>query len=476
MRTRIVATLGPASSDFQTMKEMVENGVRIFRLNFSHSNAEGFRDVAGYARAIEDELGQPLTLMGDLCGPKIRIGDVEGSPLQIDEGQTVWLGLPEYQALEREPYISLDVPELLKGLQVDMPIMLSDGLLQFAVTEVIKPDVLFRMRSNNAGVLTSHKGIAFPGKFHPMPALTNKDRKDLHEALDLGVDALALSFVQTMEDIKDVKREIASHGVWVPVVAKIERESAVNNIDAILQETDAIMVARGDLGLECPIHSLPVIQKKLVRACRHAQKGCIVATQMLLSMVNNPLPTRAETTDVANAIMDGADCMMLSEETAMGVHPAKAVRFMRDIARDAETYYQQRQGEPYAPKPGKSPAKYLAYTACLLADKLSSDAVVCHSTSGTTARLLSSRRAEAPIFALSPNEKVVRYLNFFRSVEPRHSDTSIPTHLERCERFIEEKREFLPGDSTIITCGEHREDQKKISTNLVKVYYKSQKM
>ncbi len=473
MRSRIIATLGPASMNREAMRSMVEHGVRIFRLNFSHSDAEAFVPVVKMIRDIESELDLTLTILGDLCGPKIRIGEVDGSPKHINKGETVCLGLPDRKrACTAEVFIELDMPELLKGLEPGMPVSLSDGMLQFSVTRKIESDALYEMEASNGGILTSHKGIAFPGKFHPMPALTDKDRKDLHEGLDIGVNALAISFVQSMDDIKDIKEEIRRHGTWVPVVAKIERANAVENIDSILSLTDVIMVARGDLGLECPIQDLPVIQKKLIRAARHAQKGCIVATQMLLSMVKNPIPTRAETTDVANAIMDGADCLMLSEETAIGSYPVEAVKFMNSLANSAEAYYLERLAGPYLPKKESDPVKYLAYAASLMAQNTESRAIVCHSTSGTTARLLSSRRPDHPVFALTPDPNVSPYLNFFWAVRPRLADATVDSHLERAQQFINDSDFFAPGDSAVITSGQPTPGQERIHTNELKIYYK----
>ncbi|WP_035042954.1 pyruvate kinase [Desulfovibrio sp. X2] len=473
MRTRIVATLGPSSTDSTIMRAMAENGVRIFRLNFSHSTAEKFIPVVQMIRQIEDEMGVPLTVLGDLCGPKIRIGEVQGSPLTIEKTCLVELALTgEMPRGDACAFITVDVPEVLKGLSEGMPVTLSDGMLQFDVEEVLEPDRRFLLRAHNSGLLTSHKGIAFPGKSHPLPALTDKDRVDLHEGLEIGIDAFAISFVQSRKDIEDIKEEIARHGLWVPVVAKIERQNAVENIESILELADAVMVARGDLGLECPLSEVPVIQKKIIRACRHAQKGCIVATQMLLSMVNNPVPTRAEATDVANAVLDGADCMMLSEETAVGQHPVEATAFIRDIAKNAEAYFLERVQGPYAPRKEKNLVKYMAYSACLLAETADSSALVAHSTSGATARLLSSRRPAHPIYALTTSKPVQRYLNFFWGVRPRLADTSLESHLERAQSWVSKSPLFTSGENVIITSGQPSAGQSRIHTNTIKVFYK----
>ncbi|GAB6060477.1 pyruvate kinase [Desulfonatronum parangueonense] len=472
MHCKIIATLGPASLDYEVMKAMVQYGVRIFRLNFSHADAKFFVPAMEMIRRVEAELDMPLTAMGDLCGPKVRIGEVEGSPLQVNKGGHVLLGPLERKESGKTPFISLEIPLLLQGLQVGMPVNLSDGMLQFKVSRVIVENELYELEAQNAGYLSSHKGISFPGKSHPIKALTEKDRKDVREALEIGIDALALSFVQDASDVADLQELIRDLGTWVPVIAKLERQNAVENLEAILALADGVMVARGDLGLECPLSALPVIQKRIIRACRHAQKPAIVATQMLLSMVKNPVPTRAECTDVANAIMDGADCIMLSEETAIGNYPVETVRNMNDIAREAEQYYLERLGEPYFPKKEKNPGKYLAYAACLLAENAESKALVCHSTSGITARMLSSRRPARPIYALTTNERVMRALNFVWGVHPRLVDAEPESHMARAAGFIQRFEDFKPADCLIITSGQKTPGQKDISTNQIKIYIK----
>jgi len=472
MHCKIVVTLGPASLDYDVMKAMVRYGARIFRLNFSHADAVFFKPALKMIRDLERELDLPLTAMADLCGPKVRIGEVDGSPMQVNKGEYVHLGAPEHKSAGTAHFISLEMSALLLGLDVGMSVNLSDGMLQFKVSRVIRKDELFELEAQNAGLLSSHKGISFPGKSHPIKALTEKDRKDVREALEIGIDAVALSFVQEAADVTELQDLIKSHGAWVPVIAKLERQNAVDNLEAILAHADGVMVARGDLGLECPLSALPIIQKRILRACRHAQKPAIVATQMLLSMVKNPLPTRAESTDVANAILDGTDCVMLSEETAIGNYPVEAVRYMNDIAREAEAYYLERLGEPYFPKREKNPAKYLAYAACLLADNAESKALVCHSTSGRTARLVSSRRPALPIVALTPHSAVMRALNFVWGVHPRLVDTTVENHTARAELFVQQSPEFQPGDNVIITSGQATPGQIDISTNEVKIYYK----
>ena len=474
MRTNTIATLGPASREPAVLRRLAEQGVRIFRLNFSHGEASQFAPTVAAIRALEADWGQPLTIMADLCGPKIRIGELPGSPVHIGQGTRAMLGPSEFESQfpQETVFFRLDMPEVLVGLDVGMPVYLSDGMLRFEVVEVHKRDQLFELEAKNRGIVTSHKGIAFPGKEHKLSALTEKDRHDLDEGLELGIDAVALSFVQDRHDILEAREAIARHGTWIPIVAKLERKSAVDNLESILAVADAVMVARGDLGLECPLATLPVVQKRIIRACRHAQKAVIVATQMLLSMVTNPMPTRAETTDVANAVLDGADCVMLSEETAVGEYPVEAVGFIQEITASAESYFLERVQGPFAPKKEHNPAKYLAYAATLIADNMQAKALVSHSTSGMTARLLSSRRPALPVYALTPDARVVRALNFFWGVRPRLANKEIANHLERVQEFVQHSQDFAPGEPLILTSGQPTPGQTKIHTNEIKIYYK----
>ncbi|MBN2139595.1 MAG: pyruvate kinase [Desulfovibrionaceae bacterium] len=476
MKTKIVATLGPASVDPRTMKAMVRAGVRIFRLNFSHADAAYFRPIVRTIRGLERELDLTLTAMADLCGPKIRISEVKGSPLNVDQGGRAYLGLPGSARLvpdQAAPFLGLDLAEALRGLDAGAAVDVSDGMLQFTVRKVLKADELFELRADNPGILTSHKGIAFPGRTVPLPALTDKDRRDIRQALAIGVDAAAISFVQTPEDVRDLKDEIASIGRWVPVVVKLERKPAVDNLEAILDLADGVMVARGDLGLECPMPDLPVLQKEIIAACRRREKPVIVATQMLLSMVNNPMPTRAEVTDVANAIMDGADCVMLSEETAIGRNPVKVVESMRAIARSAEAFIIKQARGPVGSLDNKAdPERTLAYCACLLAEQTGSEALVCHTRSGITAQRVSGRRPRQPIYALTPDPAVLHLLNMCWGVTPRLVGRRLKSHLGRCQRFVQDSALFSPGRSVVITAGQKTPGRDDLHTNEVKVYYK----
>ncbi|MFV0350421.1 MAG: pyruvate kinase [Halodesulfovibrio sp.] len=470
MRTKIIATIGPASNSPEILTRLIQTGVRIFRLNFSHGDASMFTDLIALLRALEKEHGVPLTLLQDLSGPKIRIGELRQGSITLDQRERVVLGPSGSEMVRDLPFIPFDNPPIMETLEVGDKVVLSDGVLQFVITEKL-PLGAFEMECQNNGILTSRKGLALPGKPVRLPAMTDKDKRDLRDGLALGVDACALSYVQTPEDILTAKAIIKEAGKNIPVVAKLERQNAVDRLEDILEVTDVVMVARGDLGVECPLPMLPAMQKRIIRACNRAAKPVIVATQMLLSMVNNPAPTRAETTDVANAVLDGADCVMLSEETAMGKFPVETVSFMVEIAKQAEEIQFEAQ-KVRPPDDEKGTPDFLAYSACLLAEKTSADAIVSHSMSGSSARLLSARRPRQIIYGLTPDPEALRGLNFSWGVKPETVNTALSGHLERAEHFIETSPILPEGSNVVITAGQPKPGAKARGTNLVKIYRK----
>ncbi len=470
MRTKIIATVGPASSSRERLAALAEAGVSVFRLNFSHGDIDFFRRVVADIRAIEAARKLPLTIMQDLPGPKIRIGKVPGDTLTVAKDDVLLLGEGPRPG-DDVPCLPFEHCELLRDLHPGDRLVLADGGLQFLVRER-EPDGRLRIAAQGDGIITSRKGLALPGKSLALPALTANDRDNLKLGLELGVDAVAVSFVQTAEDIRQVKALLREARSRIPVVAKLERQNAVDNLAAILAETDMVMVARGDLGVECPLPELPALQKRIIRACNLASKPVIVATQMLLSMVNSPAPTRAETTDVANAVLDGADCVMLSEETAMGNYPVETVAYMRRIAAAAEAYLLENR-DLVEPEAKSGPPEFLAYAACLLAEKTGANALVAHSMSGASARLLSACRPGQTVHALTPDPVVLRALNFSWGVQP-HSVAEDPevSHLLRVERFIASSPLFPLGEDVVITAGEPSPGRPSRGTNLVKIYRK----
>ncbi|MDR3073656.1 MAG: pyruvate kinase [Deltaproteobacteria bacterium] len=474
-KTKIIATLGPASSSPEMIAKLMDAGARIFRLNFSHGDASSFIEIVKTIRELEQKNNFPVTIMQDLAGPKIRLGTIEEGSISFAKGDTAYLG-PKRPDGADMPYLPFDHPAILKNMTVGDRMVLADGSLQFRVAEQ-RSDALFVLKAGNAGIVTSRKGLALPDKSVPVPALTDKDKKDLRDGLRLGVDAVALSFVQSARDILDAKAIIHAEGRDVPVVAKLERQNAVQNLEEILAATDIVMVARGDLGIECPLQLLPGLQKKIIKACNKAAKPVIVATQMLLSMVNNPTPTRAETTDVANAVLDGADCVMLSEETAMGNHPVDAVAFMGEIAAGAEalTNGEGIRKEEFAP--GEGATSFITYAACRLAEELDADALVAYSVSGTSARTLASRRPGRPVYAISPYSATLHTLNFSWGLIPVAIEADSGGHLEAVENFVEKSPLFQNGATVILTAGQARSGETAsrgsvVGANLMKVFSK----
>lgn len=472
MKTKIVATIGPASNSKEKLEQLAEAGVSVFRLNFSHGGAADFVTIIRHIREIEATLKRPITIMQDLSGPKIRLGVLRETTISVSKGMHLLLG-PSDKHTSTMPYLPFDHSVILESLEPGDRMVLADGGLQFVVRER-RSDGLVLLEADNAGIVTSRKGLALPGKATKVRALTDKDKKDLADGLRLGVDAVAISYVQTAQDVREAKELIAAAGKRVPVVVKLERQSAVDNLQEILEETDVVMVARGDLGVECPLPHLPALQKHIISACNKVSKPVIVATQMLLSMVNSPAPTRAETTDVANAVLDGADCVMLSEETAMGNFPVETVRYMRMITGEAERLLllNHKFEEPDSDKgiPG-----FLAYSACLLANKTDAKAIVSHSVSGSSARQVSSRRPPQPIYALTPDPVSIKALNFVWGVEPVFVENpdEDPSHLNRAEKFIQDCPMIAPDECAVITAGQvQNSSSTPRGTNLVKIYWK----
>ncbi len=334
-KTKIVCTIGPSSESTEMIRSLIITGMNVARLNFSHGTHEEHKEKINTIRSISGEIGRPVAILQDLCGPKIRVGKVAESGIRLEPGQSFILtNLDVEGSMER---VSVSYENLPIEVKTGDIILLADGLMELAVVHTSPTEIHCTVVTG--GVLTSHKGINLPTGTITADALTEKDRKDLQFGLVNNVDYIALSFVREAEDILKVKHLIEKEKKTIPVIAKIEKHEALDNIDDIIAVSDGIMVARGDLGVEIPLENVPGIQTMLVNKANAAGKPVIVATQMLRSMVNAPRPTRAEATDVANGVMDGADAVMLSEETAIGSYPVEAVQYMVRIAESAEERY-----------------------------------------------------------------------------------------------------------------------------------------
>jgi pyruvate kinase len=448
-KTKIICTIGPASDSIEGIKALIESGMNVARINFSHGTHEEHLDKINIIRQAAAELQKPVAILQDLCGPKIRIGEVAKPGIRLKPGQTLILSNAISMASENR--VPVSYPHLPEEVAIGDRILLADGLMELVVKEIGRTDIICKIVTG--GVLTSHKGINLPTGSLKVPSLMPKDHEDLLFGLKHQVDFIALSFVRTAQDIEIVKKVTSKNGHGVPVIAKIEKHEAVKNIDAILAVADSIMVARGDLGVEIPLEEVPRIQKMLVKKANLAGKPAIIATQMLKSMVDSPRPTRAEATDVANGVLDGADAMMLSEETAIGKHPALAVKYMANIAKAAEKEYPH---ERYLRDPHKkNVSESVAHAACDLAENIEAAAIVATTRSGSTAAHISRYRPITKIIALSPDITAVRKLCLYWGCLPCHVPLADDTD-EMIEKAAESALKtglVLKNEQVVITAG-----------------------
>src|SRR6266446_8962242 len=418
-RTKIVCTIGPASSSTDELDRLVAAGLDVARLNFSHGTHDEHADVVRRIREGEARWGRPVAILQDLQGPKIRLGTFGpggGARVDLEPGRTFTLyARPVEGTAERA---SLTHPEYLKDLRPDDEIWMDDGMIQLRV-EAVSPDEV-RCRVVVGGRISDHKGLSLPRVTLPVSCLTPKDREDLRFGLRQGVDYIAVSFVRSAADIDEVRAFLREEAADLPIVAKLERHEIVDNLPGILSKVDAVMVARGDLGVDVPIEDVPHIQKEIIRQARGAKVPAIVATQMLESMVTHIRPTRAEVSDVSTAIFDGADAVMLSAETATGRYPAEAVAVMARIAERAERAVlvdETRRRRPERVGVGFSEA--ISTAASAAGHALGARAIVAFTESGASARLISQARPDVPIIALTPFVEVRRRLALSWGVSSR---------------------------------------------------------
>lgn len=403
-KAKIVATLGPSSCDADTIARLFDKGVDVFRLNFSHGSHEDHARSYAILRELETETGRPICILQDLQGPKIRIGTLKDGGFEIERGQTVRF-VPDGEEGDADA-IPLPHPEIFAAIMPKHAMLIDDGKLRLEVSSV--SDDVIEARVVAGGEISNRKGINVPDTLLELSPLTDKDKTDLAFGLELGVDYVALSFVQRPSDVMEAQALI---GGKAGIMTKVEKPSAVEHIDAILALSDAIMVARGDLGVEIPPEDVPGRQKELIRACRLAGKPVVVATQMLDSMVNAPTPTRAEASDVATAIYDGADAVMLSAESASGDYPVETVAMMNRIIETTEQHSAY-QSIIHALDPDIEPSAQHAVSAgaAFVANSISAKAIVAFTWSGTTAYRIARERPEVPVITLSPQQSVSRRL------------------------------------------------------------------
>ena len=411
-RTKIVCTIGPASDTEEMIARLITAGMNVARLNFSHGTPEYQRELVRKVKSVRKALNKPVAILQDLQGPKIRIGVIGSSVVHLQPGQDFILTTHNIRGDEHRASVSLKT--LTDEVKPGHPILLADGNIELRVEKVEPSDIHCRVIVG--GPLSSHKGVNLPASEVQVESLTVKDRKDIVIGLEEGVDAIALSFVRKAADIQACRKIVEHHGGKTPIVAKIEKHAAVDNIDSIVEASQAIMVARGDLGVEIDLETVPLVQKKIIHKCNTLGKPVITATQMLLHMVDNPRPTRAEVNDVANAILDGADAVMLSEETAAGKYPAEAVMMMDRIARAAELSLDTMKFENLPVEPVTEDA--ISSSSYFIAKEIGAAAIITPTWSGSTASRVSRFRPLMPIIATTPNEATLDFLALCWGVIP----------------------------------------------------------
>jgi pyruvate kinase len=448
-RSKIVATLGPASSDPSVIAALFDAGADVFRINMSHTSHDRMRELVAAIRGVETQFHRPIGILVDLQGPKLRIGTFEGDAVMLQKGATFVLDdNPAPGSVER---VQLPHPEILGALEPNHTLLLDDGKVRLTAVQTSSSCVVTRVEVG--GKLSNRKGVSLPDTTVPLPALTPKDRSDLEAALHTGIDWVALSFIQRPEDIAEAKKITRGRA---GVMAKIEKPQAVSRLEEIVDIVDALMVARGDLGVEMPLEMVPGVQKQMTRFGRRAGKPVVVATQMLESMILNPVPTRAEVSDVATAIFEGADAVMLSAESAAGQYPVEAVRMMNRIAcqvEDDPTYRSVIQAQRTPPEPTGADA--IAAAARGIAETLDLSAIACWTSSGSTGLRVARERPKPPIVAISPNLSTGRKLSLVWGVhcvvaqDARDQDDMV----ERASRIAARDGFARSGQRIIIVAG-----------------------
>jgi pyruvate kinase len=465
-KTKIVATIGPASNNKEMLKALAREGVDVFRLNFSHGKHEDHQKVVNYIREINSEMGTHIAILQDLQGPKIRVNEMEPG-VEIKAGETITITTKE--VLGNKDLVSTSYEGLPNDVKVGDMILIDDGKIELRVKDVRGVEVTCTVIYG--GPLKSRKGINLPFSKVSAPSLTEKDLEDLKFGLKNRVDWVALSFVRKAKDIEALREIINEHKSTTRIVAKIEKPEALENIDDIIAATDAVMVARGDLGVEIWMEEVPMVQKMLVEKCNRASKPVIVATQMMESMIENPRPTRAETNDVANAVMDGADALMLSAETAAGKYPVEVIRSMvrtiGSVEKQGNIYFRYRDVDPDSPNFFNDS---LILTACKLAKEVNAKAIVGMTQLGYAAFKASSHRPNANIFAFTSNDSILNSMNLVWATRAYHYDKASSTDetISDVEKILKRDGHVQTGDIFIILAS--MPIQERGRSNMIKVH------
>lgn len=455
-RTKIVATLGPATNKTSIIRKIINLGVDVFRVNFSHGNKEEHAGIIGNIRKAAGSI--PVAIMGDLAGPKLRCGRVEKEPVLLKKGNILILTTQDIPGTSEA--VSVNYKQLPHEIKRGEHIFLDDGNIELEVKKIKGSEIHCRIL--NGGRLRSNKGINLPHTTLSLPAMTPKDREMIKFGIEQGLDLFALSFVKNGRDIKEAKSFIRKSGADIPLIAKIEKHEAIDHLAEIVEESYGIMVARGDLGIEIPLEDVPILQKRIIGLCNERGKPVITATQMMESMIENPRPTRAEVTDIANAIIDGTDAVMLSGETAIGKYPCRAVKIMDSVAQSVEQtldYNIKLSGRSLA-ETGNIPDA-ISLATCHIAQSLNVAAILCCSATGYTARFVARYRPSCPILVFTPEPKTQRRLNLTWGVLPfliekiseQKDITGFDDIVRRAIGIAQKKGYVRKGQRVVITAG-----------------------
>jgi len=452
-RTKIVCTLGPSTDKEEVLRNLMKNGMNVARMNFSHGTHEEQKARLDMIKKLREELNLPVAALLDTKGPEIRIGDVEGGKLELKPGQEFTLTTEEMLGTEKK--VTITYKELYKDVEPGDSILIDDGLIGMEVVRIDESDIVCRVK--NGGFISNHKGVNVPGVELNMPFVSPKDLADIVFAVEQDYDFIAASFTRTAEDIMEIRKILQAHGgEKIHIIAKLENKQGVKNCEDILRVADGIMIARGDMGVEIPLEEVPVIQKELIRKAMHMGKPVITATQMLDSMMKNPRPTRAETSDVANAIYQGTSAIMLSGETAAGKYPIEALKTMVKIARRTEAdveYNQQFSVRTKGDTTNVTTA--ISHATCMTAIDLNAKAIIAVTRSGNTARMVSKYRPGCQIIACTPDERTWRQLNMVWGVAPilTKEEYSMEILLLHATEAAEENGYVKEGDVVVLTVG-----------------------
>ncbi len=448
-RTKIIVTVGPASEKPQILERLIKAGMDVARLNFSHGSHQEHIQRIQLIRKIAQKLDRPITIIQDLQGPKVRVATLPNNQITLKEGTIVTL-TPAERYPSQPDTIPIDYSGLAGDVAPGMRILMDDGLLELNVIAVDPPNV--KARVVRGGILKSRKSVNVPDAPLNLPSVTQKDLSDLEVGIKCKVDYIALSFVRDVNDLRNLRTILAAKGSSIPIIAKIEKPQALNHLREIIEESDAVMVARGDLGVELSPERVPIAQKQIIKLCNQVGKPVITATQMLESMVSNPVPTRAETSDVANAIMDGTDAIMLSAETSIGQYPVEAVKMMDRIARQIEAIA---EFKTYPPSQF-TPTHALCESVRTIEEIIKPVCIVLYTISGFTAKILSAERTKTHILAITPSQKVYHTLNLVWGVTPVYID-KIASGFDELIAFAEDLARKIvgakPGDKILVLGG-----------------------